>query len=250
MLAVRHPTSHATPLRRALAENGSDRGETLAKRTATEQLATKQLATEVVKVLRRHYREATCSLDFDDPLQLLIATILSAQCTDERVNVVTKPLFKKYRSAAAFARAPQEEIEEMVRSTGFFRNKAKAIRGCCQTLVAHHQGAVPETVEQLVALPGVGRKTANVVLGTAFGIAAGIAVDTHVGRISRRLGLSDQKNPDKVAKALEALVPKREWIALNHRMIQHGRQCCMARSPRCDACPLASICPRIGVATT
>ncbi len=207
----------------------------------------KRYAAKVVGQLRRQYPDAGCSLDFGSPLELLVATILSAQCTDERVNLVTKDLFRKYRSAADYARTPQAELERDIRSTGFFRNKAKNIRGCCQALVEQYEGRVPRELDALVALPGIGRKTANVVLGTAHGIASGVVVDTHVGRISRRLGLSRQKNPEKIERDLIEQLPRKDWVAFSHRMIQHGRHYCTARRPKCDDCPLNRFCPRVGV---
>lgn len=209
----------------------------------------KRHAANVVRLLRRTYPEATCSLDFDTPLELLVATILSAQCTDVRVNRVTKDLFRKYRGAADYAQAPLRQLERDIQSTGFFRNKAKNLRGCCQTLAERYDGQVPQAIDALVELPGVGRKTANVVLGTAFGIASGVVVDTHVARISRRLGLTSQKTAEKIERDLMDRIPKKEWISLSHRMIQHGRRFCDARRPRCDECPLGSICPRIGLQT-
>lgn len=210
----------------------------------------KRYAMKVVRRLSRTYPEATCSLRFSNPVELLVATILSAQCTDERVNRVTEDLFSKYRSAADFARAGLRQLERDIQSTGFFRNKAKSIKGSCRILIEQYEGDVPRQLEQLVELPGVGRKTANVVLGTALGVTSGVAVDTHVGRISRRLGLSEQKNAEKVEQDLMQRIPRREWITLSHRMIQHGRRCCTARKPDCDQCPLADICPRIGVDTS
>jgi len=207
----------------------------------------KRYAGKVVRRLGRAYPDATCSLDFGNPLELLVATILSAQCTDQRVNVVTKKLFAKYRSAADYARAPARQLERDIQSTGFFRNKAKSIRACCEALAGDHQGEVPRDIEVLVGLPGVGRKTANVVLGTAYGIASGVVVDTHVARISRRLGLSSEKSAEKIERDLMEQVPRKEWIALSHRMIQHGRRVCTARRPACDGCPLESVCPRMGV---
>ncbi len=201
----------------------------------------------MVRALRREYPEAKCSLDFQTPLELLVATILSAQCTDQRVNMVTPALFRKYPSAAHFAAAPLAELEKAVQSTGFFRNKAKNIQAACRVLVEQYEGQVPDKIEQLVELPGVGRKTANVILGTAFGIASGIVVDTHVARVSRRLGLTRQKDPVKIEQDLMAVIPRREWVAFSHRMIQHGRRWCVARNPKCEACPLRSISPRIGV---
>ncbi len=204
-------------------------------------------AANVVAGLRRQYPDAGCSLDFSDPLELLVATILSAQCTDQRVNLVTKDLFQKYRSAADYAKARQATLERDIKSTGFFRNKAKSIRGCCRTLVEQYDGSVPDRMDALVELAGIGRKTANVILGTAFGKASGVVVDTHVGRLSRRLGLSEQKNPEKVERDLMEQLPKKEWVAFSHRMIRLGREFCTARRAKCDDCPLTNLCPRIGV---
>ncbi len=209
----------------------------------------KRHAVEVVRRLRREYPDAVCSLGHRTPLELLVATILSAQCTDKRVNLVTPELFRKYRSAADYVRVPQSEFERDIQSTGFFRNKAKNIKGCCQVLVEQYDGEGPNGMDKLVELPGIGRKTANVVLGTAFGVASGIVVDTHVGRISRRLGLSEHKNPEKIEQDLMTLVPKQDWIALSHQMIRHGRRYCTARKPKCDECPLADVSPRLGVET-
>jgi endonuclease-3 len=179
---------------------------------------------------------------------LLVATILSAQCTDVRVNLVTKDLFRKYPDARAFAAARPSELERAVQSTGFFRNKAKNIKACCTTLVDDFDGQVPQELESLVKLPGVGRKTANVVLGTAFGIPTGVVVDTHVARLSQRLGITRHKDPVKIERDLMAVLPKREWIGFSHRMIAHGRKICVARKPKCEICPLAAVCPKIGVA--
>ena len=209
----------------------------------------KRHAAVVVRTLQREYPEATCSLNFRNPLELLVATVLSAQCTDERVNRVTENLFAKYRCAADYADARPAQLEQDLKSTGFFRNKAKSIKGCCEALLQRHEGKVPKTINELTELPGIGRKTANVILGTAFGIASGVVVDTHVGRISRRLGLTRQKNAEKVEQDLMQLVPEREWIALSHRMICHGRRVCTARKPDCEPCPLESVCPRVGVET-
>ena len=208
----------------------------------------KRQAGKVVGQLRRQYPDATCSLDFRTPLELLVATILSAQCTDERVNLVTKDLFQRYRSAADYARAPPAQMERAIQSTGFFRNKAKSIQACCGCLAESHGGEVPQELDVLVEMPGIGRKTANVVLGTAYGIASGIVVDTHVGRVSRRLGLTRQKDAVKIERELMELIPKREWVVFSHRMIQHGRRVCKARKPNCDECPMDSFCPRVGVA--
>ena len=190
--------------------------------------------------LRREYPDAKCSLDFQTPLELLVATILSAQCTDERVNMVTAELFRKYRTAAQYATADRGELEKDIQSTGFFRNKAKNIRAACQVLVEQYDGRVPRDIDQLVQLPGVGRKTANVILGTAFAVASGVVVDTHVARVSRRLGLTREKDPVKIERDLMEAIPPREWIAFSHRMIQHGRRCCTARKPQVRGLPAAA----------
>jgi endonuclease III len=208
---------------------------------------TKQFPAQVAKILQEHYPNAKCELSYKTPLQLLIATILSAQCTDERVNQVTKTLFLKYPDAAAYASAPIKELEREIQSTGFYHNKAKSIQSCCQTLLEGYRGKVPKDIEKLIELPGIGRKTANVVLGVAHGIASGIVVDTHVTRVSQRLGLSQEKNPEKIEKDLLAQFPQKEWINISNRMVHHGRYVCTARKPKCDTCPLGSICPRIGV---
>ena len=201
----------------------------------------------VARRLSKLYPQALCSLDFTSPFQLLIATILSAQCTDKRVNAVTGSLFGRWPTAAALAAATQAEVETVIRSTGFFRAKAKNIRGCCQSLVERHGCEVPRTLEELVRLPGVGRKTANVVLGSGFGLPSGVVVDTHVGRISRRLGLTRHADAVKAERDLIAAIPKSHWIAFSHRLIEHGRTVCTARRPRCEDCPLAGLCPRVGV---
>jgi endonuclease III len=207
----------------------------------------KRLAARVLRQLARTYPQATCALHFQTPLELLVATILSAQCTDTRVNLVTKDLFRKYPSAAHYARAPLAQLERDIQSTGFFRNKAKNIQGCCQSLASQHGGEVPRDMDILVGLSGVGRKTANVVLGTAYGIASGVVVDTHILRLSQRLGLTRQKDPVKVEQDLMAVIPSKQWIDFGHRMIAHGRQICTARKPKCDQCPMNGFCPRIGV---
>jgi endonuclease-3 len=203
-------------------------------------------AGQIVRGLARLYPDARCSLDYGSPVQLLVATILSAQCTDARVNQVTPELFAHYPDAAAFAGARTAELEQAIQSTGFFRNKARNILECCKRLVADHGGNVPGTMEELVRLPGIGRKTANVLLGNSFGVP-GITVDTHVGRLSRRLGLTEETDPEKVERDLMRLLPKKEWTAFSHRMIYHGRQVCLARAPRCDQCGLAKICPKVGL---
>jgi len=210
----------------------------------------KRRAARIVRRLAAAYPDAKCSLDFSTPLELLVATILSAQCTDARVNQLTPGLFRKYPTAAHYAHASQSELERDVQPTGFFRNKAKSIRLCCQALLEKHDGKVPDALDALVELPGVGRKTANVILGTAFNRAEGVVVDTHVGRIVRRLGLSAEKDPENVVRDLMDLFARKEWIALGHRLIRHGRQCCTARKPNCPDCPLEDLCPKIGVQTS
>ena len=197
----------------------------------------------ILATLKQTYPAAKCSLDHADPFQLLIATILSAQCTDERVNIVTKDLFRKYRSAKDLAAVPQEELEKDIQSTGFFRNKAKSLRGMAATLLEQHGGHVPDTMEALVELPGVGRKTANVVLGNAFGKNVGVVVDTHVGRISQRLALTTHSDPVKVEQDLMEVVPQEDWALWSHLLIFHGRAICMARKPKCAECPLLQWCP-------
>jgi endonuclease-3 len=203
-------------------------------------------ALRITRLLAKLYPDARCALQYESPLELLIATILSAQCTDVRVNQVTPGLFRRFRNARAFADAAPAELEQAVASTGFFRNKARNIIACCKELVATHGGEVPGSMEELVRLAGVGRKTANVILGNAFGVP-GIPVDTHVGRVSRRLGLTTHSNPEKVECDLTAMVPKKEWTMFAHRLIEHGRRICHARKPECDRCGLATVCPRIGV---
>jgi endonuclease-3 len=197
----------------------------------------------IIRKLEKQYPQATCSLSHRDPLQLLVATILSAQCTDERVNIVTKTLFRAYETAEDFANANPEVLEEQIRSTGFYRNKTKSIIGMAQELVATHNGKVPDNMDELVKLPGVGRKTANVVLGNAFGIDEGIVVDTHVKRISNLLGLTRQNDPVKIEQDLITLVPKSEWTVWPHLLIHHGRAVCQARKPKCEICILSDLCP-------
>jgi endonuclease-3 len=208
--------------------------------------ALRSRARRIVRRLAELYPDARCALDYGNPLQLLVATILSAQCTDVRVNLVTPGLFARYPSTEAFARAEPKELETAIQSTGFFRNKARSIIACCRRLLAEHGGDIPSTMDALVLLPGVGRKTANVILGNAFAVP-GITVDTHVGRLSRRLGLTKETDPDKVERDLMALIPKAEWTMFSHRMIYHGRQVCHARKPNCDGCALARLCPKVGV---
>ena len=207
----------------------------------------KQQAKKVTQALQKMYPDAVCALEHKNPFQLAVATILSAQCTDLRVNIVTKDLFKKYKTPRAFAESDIAELEQDIKSTGFFRNKAKSIKAMSQAVVSEHGGHVPRTLEELIKLPGIGRKTANVILGTGYGIASGVVVDTHVERLSRRLGLTKQKTPEKIEQELMELLPEKEWIQFSHRMIWHGRQICMARKPKCSICGMKSFCPKIGV---
>ena len=200
-------------------------------------------ALEIVSRLKRMYPKAKCSLDFTNPFELLIATILSAQSTDVRVNIVTKSLFRKYPGPADFANASQPEMEKDVRQTGFFRNKAKAVIGVGKAIMERHGGDVPRTMEELTALPGVGRKTANVVLSNAFKSPAGIVVDTHVTRVSGRLGLTSNSEAEKIEQDLMLLIPKKEWTSFSHRLIDHGRAICIARKPKCSECRLNELCP-------
>jgi endonuclease III len=193
------------------------------------------------------YPEAVCELAFRDPYELLVATILSAQCTDARVNQVTPVVFRRWPDATTLAAAGPTELEAVIRSTGFYRNKARSLLGMATAVVERHGGAVPRTMDELTALPGVGRKTANVVLGTAYGIAAGVVVDTHVARLSQRLGLTRSSEPEKIERDLMRVFPSTAWVALAHRLILHGRRVCAARAPACERCALAEVCPRKGV---
>ena len=197
----------------------------------------------ITEELWRLYPDAKCSLDFSNPLELLVATQLSAQCTDERVNLVTRDLFQKYRTAEDYANASQEELEQDIRSTGFYRNKAKNIRAACQLLITNYNGEVPSTMADLIKLPGVARKTANVVLGNAFGIIEGFVVDTHIGRLARRFGWTKNEDPVKVEQDLMRLVPRQDWLDLSHLMIFHGRAICQSRKPLCQQCTLSKLCP-------
>ena len=203
-------------------------------------------AVKVLDILQKEYPDARVTLDFKDPLQLLIATILAAQCTDERVNQVTKDLFKKYRKASDYARADLKTLEGEIRSTGFFRNKAKSITGCGQALVEKFNGQVPRTLEELTSLPGVGRKTANIILGNAFGQQA-IAVDTHVKRVTHRLGWAKSDDPDKIEFELMEVIPQNRWTLGCHQIVFHGRRVCMAKKPKCSICPVNKLCPKVGV---
>jgi endonuclease III len=209
--------------------------ENLAIRTARAQ--------RIMSGLAAVYPDAHCELHYTNPLELLVATILSAQCSDRQVNIVTADLFKTYRTASDYAAAPLAELETAIRRIGLYRNKAKNIKAACQSLIAQHGGEVPRTMEELTALSGVGRKTANVVLGNAFGINVGVVVDTHVARLSRRLGLSAQTAPDKIEADLQALAPRKDWTNLSHWLIWHGRRRCFARSPQCPDCEIKADCP-------
>jgi endonuclease-3 len=207
----------------------------------------KKRTAAIVRVLARTYPDALCALTHENPFQLLVATILSAQCTDERVNLVTPALFRKFPTPEKLSQASQSDIERIIKSTGFFRAKARNLKAMAQKVMADFAGALPRSVEELTQLPGVGRKTANVLLGTAFGIATGIVVDTHVKRITHLLGLTRHTLPEKVEQDLMTIVPRKEWVNFSHRLIHHGRQICIARRPKCAECPLLKLCPRIGL---
>lgn len=212
--------------------------------------AKQQRTLEILIRLKQLYPEATCTLNYQTPVQLLVATILSAQCTDERVNQVTPELFNQFPDAAAFANADLEALENLVRPTGFYRNKAKNIQGACRLMVEKFQGKVPKRMEQLLELPGVARKTANVVLAHAYGINQGVTVDTHVKRLSQRLGLTENKDPIRIERDLMRLLPQRDWENWSIRLIYHGRAICKARKPECDACLLADLCPSADLSGT
>ncbi len=205
--------------------------------------ALRERAARIFDLLYEEYPDAHCALDFVDPYQLAVATILSAQTTDERVNSVTPELFRRYPKPEALAAASQEDVEELIRSTGFFRNKARSIIGFARAVVAEHGGRVPRTLEELTALPGVGRKTANVILGNAFGVAEGVVVDTHVKRLSQRLALSRENTAVKIERDLMEIFPRERWTMLSHLLIWHGRRVCDARKPRCEACVVSHLCP-------
>lgn len=203
----------------------------------------KERTQQIVRALKKTYPQAACALNHGTPFELLIATILSAQCTDERVNLVTSTLFRKYRTPEDYAAVPREELERDINSINFFRNKAKSIQEMARLVLERHKGQPPQTLEELIELPGVGRKTANVVLGTAFGIPTGVVVDTHVARLSERLGITENKTPEKIEADLMELLPKKEWIDFSHRLIWHGRKVCNARKPACENCSLERWCP-------
>ena len=207
----------------------------------------KKRAFEIIKRLKKEYPDAHCELTHTNAFELLVATILSAQCTDERVNIVTANLFRKYRKPQDYLEVAQEELELDIRPTGFFRNKAKSIQGTSRKIIENFGGDIPQTMEELLTLNGVARKTANVVLGNAFGIASGVVVDTHVSRVSQRLGLTENVIPEKIEKDLTELVPQTDWILFPHLLIAHGRKICQARKPKCEICVLENVCPKIGV---
>ncbi len=207
----------------------------------------KEQARQVARTLAKTYPEATCALTHESPYELLVATILSAQCTDERVNLVTPALFARYPTVSDLARSKQGDVEKIIRSTGFFRAKANNLRGMAQAVVERHAGEIPRDLDALVKLPGVGRKTANVLLGTAFGVPSGVVVDTHVRRITNLLGLTSQKDPEKIEQDLMEILPQKDWIDFSHRLIHHGRKICIARRPKCMECSLLPFCARVGL---
>ncbi|MBA2606604.1 MAG: endonuclease III [Acidobacteriota bacterium] len=207
----------------------------------------KERTRKIITRLKKEYPDAHCALIHSNAFELLVATILSAQCTDVRVNIVTETLFRKYRQPQDYLNVLPEELEQDIRPTGFYRNKAKSIRGACEKIIANFGGEIPQTMEQILTLNGVARKTANVVLGNAFGIASGIVVDTHVLRLSHRLGLTENFVPEKIEQDLQKLVPQKNWIMFPHWLIWHGRKICQARKPKCGECVLENICPKIGV---
>jgi len=229
--------------RHARATKTTERRRAPAPRSRPKGKATPERAAEYYRRLSLAYPDAHCALNHRNAFQLVVATILSAQCTDVRVNMVTPALFAKYPNARALAGADRETLEDMIKSTGFFRSKTKSLLGMAQALVERHGGQVPRTMEELTALPGVGRKTANVVLGNAFGINDGIVVDTHVARLSKRLGLTKETDPVKIERDLMPLFPREEWTMLSHLLIEHGRTVCDARRPKCEQCVLNDLCP-------
>jgi len=212
-------------------------------RSVTNIDSLRERTRKIIHLLKRAYPDAKCSLNHSNPFELLVATILSAQCTDERVNIVTADLFRKYQKPEDYLAVSPRELEKDIQPTGFFRNKTKSIQGTAKVLTETYGGRVPETMDELLELPGVARKTANVVLGNAFGVKAGVVVDTHVSRLSHRLGLSDQKQAEKIEQDLMQLVPKRDWVIFPHLLIYHGRKICRARNPACDSCVIEKLCP-------
>ena len=216
-------------------------------RSSQKAVDEKQRVARIITLLKKTYPDAVCALHHETPFQLLVATILSAQCTDERVNIVTPALFKKFPTPKSLAKASQTDVEELIRSTGFYRNKATNLIGMAKAITENHKGALPESLDELITLPGVGRKTANVVLGVCYGIATGVVVDTHVRRISNLLGLTVSQNPEQIERDLMAIVPSSDWIEFSHLLIHHGRNICIARRPKCKECPLLPHCPRVGL---
>jgi len=214
-----------------------------AKKALDRKASAEDRAPEIIRLLSRSYPDAKVALNFSKPLEMLVATILSAQCTDERVNQVTAALFEKYRGPEDYLRVPESELAADIRPTGFFNQKAKAIRGACRMIVEEFGGKVPDTMEDLIRLPGVARKTANIVLGNSYGVVVGIAVDTHVRRVSQRLGFTDQKDPDKIERDLTKLLPRKRWFDFTYVLIEHGRAVCKAPTPRCEVCPVSRLCP-------
>lgn len=207
----------------------------------------KARALEILSILKKAYPDARCSLHYKSPLQLLVATILSAQCTDARVNMVTPALFARYRTAADFAAADTAELEKYVRSTGFYHNKARNIRAACRIIVERHGGRVPRTMAEMLELPGVARKTANIVLGNAWGVVEGVPVDTHAIRLSRLMGFTKEKQQNKIEKDLMALIPRTDWLNISNLFVHHGRAVCIARRPMCSRCPVSKLCPKSGL---
>jgi len=239
---ARSRSAAKTPPKRTA--SATRRASTKRARTAVDLRAQ---AKQVVRALAKAYPDATCALTHQNAYQLIVATILSAQCTDERVNMVTPTLFAKYPDVRALAAADQGELEAMIRSTGFFRAKSTSLRGMAKAVVENFGGEIPRTLDELVTLPGVGRKTANVVLGTVWGIATGIVVDTHVKRITNLLGLTKSASPEQIEQDLMQLIPQSEWVDFSHRLIHHGRRICIARRPKCPECPLLGCCQRVGL---
>jgi len=218
-------------------------GVALKKENRNESLGNEARALTIIELLEKEHPDAKIALHYTSPLELLVATILSAQCTDERVNIVTQTLFKKYTKAEDYAKADLEELEQDIKSTGFYRNKARSIKKCCQILVEKYNSQVPKTMEEMLELPGVARKTANIVLSNAYGVISGIAVDTHVRRVAKRLGLTDSEDPNKIEQDLMKTIPKNRWMRFTDLLIFHGRRICIAKKPRCKNCILNEICP-------
>lgn len=240
-----NPAASAKSTKKASAKPA---GQSASKKAVLKKPNVAAIAAKVVQHLANDYPDVTCALENESAFELLIATILSAQCTDERVNMVTPELFRRWPTPEKMAAAPIEQLEKVIHSTGFYRNKAKNIKACSRDLADTYGGEVPRDIEAMVTLPGVGRKTANVVLGTCYGMATGVVVDTHVTRISNRLGLTKHTDATKIERDLMELVPQDQWVDFAHRMIHHGRRICMARKPKCDECSMRGFCPKIGVA--